>query len=127
MLAALAAAISYGAIMVKNRLKYDDTLDVFGIHGVSGIVGAIFLTFFIRDAWMLEAADAAGGSWSTFDQLLVQLAGVGATIAYAGLVTWGLLVAVEKTVGLRLDERAEMAGMDHAEHGEQGYGMLNVG
>ncbi|MCR9161378.1 MAG: ammonium transporter [Nannocystaceae bacterium] len=126
-LASLASAISYGAILVKNRLKYDDTLDVFGIHGVSGIVGAVFLTFFIRDTWMAEAAEAAGGPWGTLDQLIVQVAGVGATLVYAGLLTWGLLVLVEKTVGLRLDENAEMAGMDHAEHGEQGYGMLDVG
>ncbi len=126
-LAALASAISYGAILVKNRLRYDDTLDVFGIHGVSGIVGAVFLTFFIRDSWMSEAASAAGGSWGMLDQLWVQLAGVGITIVYAGVLTFGLLVLVEKTVGLRLSEKDEMAGMDHSEHGEQGYGMLNAG
>ncbi|MGH1341126.1 MAG: ammonium transporter [Nannocystales bacterium] len=126
-LATLASAVSYGAILVKNRLRYDDTLDVFGIHGISGIVGALFLSFFIRDSWMLEAASAAGGSWSTFEQFLVQLAGVGMTLVYAGLLTWGLLALVEKTFGLRLDETSEMAGMDHTEHGEHGYGMVNVG
>ncbi|MEM6294885.1 MAG: ammonium transporter [Myxococcota bacterium] len=126
-LAALASAISYGAILVKNRLRYDDTLDVFGIHGVSGIVGAVFLTFFIRDSWMSAAASEVGGSWGMLDQLWVQLAGVGITLVYAGAVTLGLLVLVDKTVGLRLSEKGEMAGMDHSEHGEQGYGMLNAG
>ncbi len=125
-LAALAAATSYGAILVKTRLRYDDTLDVFGIHGVSGIVGAVFLCFFIRDSWMLEAALASGGAWTTFDQLLVQLAGVGVTVVYAGALTLGILVVVDKTVGLRLGEGDEIAGMDHSEHREQGYGLLDI-
>lgn len=121
----LASAASYAAIMLKNRLKYDDTLDVFGIHGVSAIVGALFLTFFIRDSWMADAAAAAGGSWGTFDQLWVQAAGVGATILYTGVVTFVLLLLVEKTVGLRLSVDDEKAGMDHSQHGERGYGLLS--
>ena len=126
-LGALASALSYGAILLKNRLRYDDTLDVFGIHGVSGIAGAVMLTFFVRDSWMAEAAEAAGGAWSTLDQLGVQLASVGVTIVYAGVCTLAILVAVDRTVGLRIGEKAEMAGMDHSEHGEDGYGMLNAG
>lgn len=127
MLGALASAVSYGAIMLKNRMRYDDTLDVFGIHGVAGIAGAIALTFFVRDSWMAEAATAAGGSWTMLDQLWVQLAGVGVTVVYAGVCTLGILFVVDKLVGLRMAEKAEMAGMDHAEHGEDGYGMLNAG
>ncbi|MEX1365630.1 MAG: ammonia channel protein, partial [Nannocystaceae bacterium] len=127
MLGALASAVSYGAIMLKNRMRYDDTLDVFGIHGVAGIAGAIALTFFVRDSWMAEAATAAGGSWTMLDQLWVQLAGVGVTIVYAGICTLAILFVVDKLVGLRMAEKAEMAGMDHAEHGEDGYGMLNAG
>jgi Amt family ammonium transporter len=125
LLGMFASAASYTAIMVKNRLRYDDTLDVFGIHGVSAIVGALALTFFVRDSWMAEAALAAGGSWSVFDQLWVQAAGVGATLVYTAAVTLVLLFLVEKTVGLRLDIREEMAGMDHAQHGERGYGLLS--
>lgn len=126
-LGALASAVSYGAILLKNRLRYDDSLDVFGIHGVSGIVGAVCLTFFVRDTWMAEAATLHGGAWTTLDQLGVQLTGVGVTIVYTGLLTWGILVIVDRVVGLRLAEKAEMAGMDHSEHGEDGYGMLNAG
>ncbi|MEM7157810.1 MAG: ammonium transporter [Myxococcota bacterium] len=126
-LGALASAVSYGAILLKNRLRYDDTLDVFGIHGISGIVGAIALTFFVRDSWMAEAAVEAGGSWTMLEQLWVQTAGVGVTVVYAGVVTLGILVLVERTLGLRLGEKAEMAGVDHSEHGEDGYGMLNAG
>ena len=125
LLAMFASVASYAAIMVKNRLMYDDTLDVFGIHGVSAIVGALVLTFFVRDSWMAEAAVQAGGSWTMIDQLGVQAAGVAVTLVYAGCLTLVLLVVVEKTVGLRLDVRDEMAGMDHAQHGERGYGLLS--
>lgn len=126
-LGAVASAASYGAILLKNRLRYDDTLDVFGIHGVAGIVGALLLTFFVRDTWMAEAAVAAGGSWTLLDQLWVQGFGVLVTIVYAGACTFGLLVVVDRVVGLRLSEKSEMAGLDHSEHGEDGYGMLNAG
>ena len=68
----LASLICYMAIQVKNKLGYDDSLDAFGIHGVGGIVGAMFLTFFIRPSWMAEAATAAGGNWTVWNQLGVQ-------------------------------------------------------
>jgi len=123
-LAGLAAASSYVAILLKNRLRYDDTLDVFGIHGVSGIVGAVFLTFFVRREWMDQAATIAGGSWTVLEQLSVQLAGVGVTIAYAGGLTLALLVLVERLVGLRLHEADEDSGLDRSLHGERGYGMV---
>ena len=65
----LASVICYMAIQVKNKLGYDDSLDAFGIHGVGGIVGALFLVFFIRKSWMAEAAVAAGGKWTVWNQL----------------------------------------------------------
>jgi Amt family ammonium transporter len=123
-LGALASAVSYGAILLKNRLRYDDTLDVFGIHGLSGIVGAVFLTFFVRDSWMAEAAVRRGGVWTTLDQLGVQLAGVGVTVVYAAIMTLAILVVVQRTIGLRLSEEAELLGLDRSEHHEEGYGML---
>ncbi len=59
----IASGFCYLAIQVKNRLGYDDSLDAFGIHGIGGIVGALFLSFFIRPSWMKEAAEAsASGS-----------------------------------------------------------------
>jgi len=68
-----ASAVCYYALLWKEKLGFDDTLDAFGIHGVGGIVGAILLTFFIRDSWMEEAAVAAGGSWTVWQQLGVQV------------------------------------------------------
>ena len=118
MLGAIASVICYLVIAVKNRLGYDDSLDVFGIHGMAGIVGAVGLTFFIRSS---EAPESILG------QLFVQIESVVITIIGAGLGTLLLLVLIEKTVGLRMSESAEMAGMDHSLHGEHGYGLLNPG
>ena len=124
-LGALASVICYLAIMLKNRLGYDDSLDVFGIHGMGGIVGALLLTFFIRPSWMEEAATAAGGSWSVMQQFGVQAQAVGIAIVYAAVLTFILLLLVEKTLGLRAPAEKEMQGLDDAYHGERGYGMLS--
>jgi Amt family ammonium transporter len=115
----LAALLCYGAILLKNRLGYDDTLDVFGIHGVAGIAGAVLLTFFIRAVDMPVGRD-------TLSQLAVQVLAVAVTIGYAAILTIGLVVFVQKVFGLRLGTTGEMAGMDHELHGEHGYGLLNL-
>jgi len=121
-----ASFICYAAILLKNKLGYDDSLDVFGIHGVAGIFGALFLSFFIRPNWMHRAAELAGGSWTAMQQFGVQLIGVTLTICYSVIVTLLLLVVVSKLVGFRLDEKREMSGLDQSLHGEHGYGMLNL-
>jgi Amt family ammonium transporter len=120
-----AAIICYGAIILKGKLKYDDSLDAFGIHGVGGIVGSLLLVFFIRSSWMTSAAEAAGGTWSMLQQFGVQAAAVGIAIAYAATITLVIILIVNKTVGFRDSTEAEMQGLDHTYHGEQGYGMLN--
>lgn len=124
-LGAAAAMICYGAIIVKNKLGYDDSLDAFGIHGVGGIVGSLLLVFFIRDSWMSEAAVAAGGAWTVGQQLGVQVVAVSIAIAYSAILTIGIIFVVNKFVGFRASKEAEMHGLDHTYHGEQGYGMLN--
>jgi Amt family ammonium transporter len=124
-LGVLASGICYIFIILKNKLGYDDSLDAFGVHGIGGIVGAIFLTFFIRDSWMAEAAALAGGSWSIMQQMGVQVVAVLIAIVYAGGLTYILLIVVGKTIGLRSSVSSEMAGLDSAYHGEKGYGMLN--
>jgi Amt family ammonium transporter len=120
-----ASLICYYAIILKNKLGYDDSLDVFGIHGVGGIVGAILLTFFIRDSWMDEAAASAEGGWSVMEQLGVQIIAVLIAIFYAAIMTLILLWILNKTMGLRPSPQNEMRGLDNAYHGERGYGMLN--
>ena len=123
-LGAIASLVCYSAILLKGRLGYDDSLDAFGVHGVGGITGAILLSFFIRKSWMADAAVAAGGSWTVWNQLVVQLAAVVIAILYAAAITMVILIFVKKTVGLRAQEHCEMAGLDHSFHGERGYGML---
>lgn len=126
-LGALASTLCYLAIMMKNRIGYDDSLDAFGIHGIGGVVGAIFLTFFIRQSWMDGAAMAAGGTWTVMQQLGVQVIAVLVAIAYAALMTLVILFLITKVVGLRMKTKDEMAGMDFSIHGENGYGMVNAG
>ncbi len=126
-LGTIASCVSYGAILLKNKLGYDDSLDVFGVHGVSGMTGAICLTFFIRQAWWTQEAVALHGQgWNVWHQLGVQATAVAVTVVYASVVSLILLVVVQKTVGFRLDEARERAGMDHSLHGENGYGLLNL-
>lgn len=124
-LGVLATMFCYLAIMLKNKLGYDDTLDAFGIHGIGGIVGAVFLVFFIRESWMADAAASAGGSWTITQQLGVQLVAIAIAIVYAGLGTLLILFVLNKFVKIRSSAEDEMKGLDSIYHGERGYGMIN--
>lgn len=124
-LGALASVICYLAIILKNKLGYDDSLDAFGLHGVGGIVGALFLVFFIRPSWMEDAAEAAGGSWTVWQQLGVQALAVIIAIVYAAVVTLVIMVVIDKIFKFRAPDKEEMQGLDRSYHGERGYGMLN--
>jgi ammonium transporter, Amt family len=121
----LASLICYMAIQLKNKLGYDDSLDAFGIHGVGGVVGALLLTFFIRHSWMHEAASAAGGKWTVWNQFGVQSLAVTVAIAYAGVMTFIIIFILNKFIRFKSSESDEMAGLDRSYHGERGYGMLN--
>jgi Amt family ammonium transporter len=121
---ALATIFCYIAVVLKNKFGYDDTLDAFGIHGIGGIVGAIFLTFFIRDSWMAQAAAASPG-WGILDQLGVQALAVGIAIAYSAIGTFVILFVLNKFIPIRANAEAEMKGLDNFYHGERGYGMIN--
>lgn len=123
-LGALSSCLCYWALTLKPKLGYDDSLDCFGIHGVGSGLGVLMLSFFIRDSWMDEASAAAGKAWGPFDQLLVQLTGMGATILLAAGVTLVLCIAIEKTLGFRVDEESEVIGLDQVLHGETGYGLV---
>jgi Amt family ammonium transporter len=124
-LGAACSLVCYYALILKIKLGYDDTLDCFGIHGVGSGLGVILLSFFIRDSWMQDASIAAGKTWTAFDQLQVQLIGMGVTIALAATVTIILCVLIEKTVGFRVDEQIEIEGLDQSLHGESGYGLAS--
>jgi Amt family ammonium transporter len=113
----VASVLCYLAIELKNKLGYDDTLDVFGIHGVAALWGAIGLTFVLRPGTI---------DVSLMHQLWVQTEGCLVSLGYSAIMTLILIVIVDKTVGFRLNESDEKAGMDHSLHSERGYGMLNL-
>jgi Amt family ammonium transporter len=120
----LATAFCYIAIQFKNKLGLDDTLDAFGIHGIGGVVGAIFLTFFIRDSWMADAI-SKNSEWGVVKQLGVQCLAVLIAIVYSGVGTLVIMYILNKFIRLRSTPEAEMKGLDNFYHGERGYGMIN--
>ena len=122
-LGAISSIACYWALNAKFKFGYDDSLDCFGIHGVGSGLGVVLLSFFIRDSWMEAAAGNIAG-WNMWQQLLVQLKGLGATIVFVALGTLIICVLLEKTVGFRVDEQIELEGLDKALHGENGYGLI---
>jgi len=123
-LGAVSSLVCYSAILLKYKLGYDDTLDVFGVHGVGSGLGVLLLSFFIRPSWMAEAAQKMGGHWTVWNQFGIQALGVGIALLYAGVLTFLLLVLINKLFGFRLERNEELAGMDESLHGEEGYGFL---
>jgi ammonium transporter, Amt family len=124
-LGALSSIVCFYALVAKSKIGYDDSLDCFGIHGVGSGLGVILLSFFIRDSWMQGAAAAtAGKAWTIWNQLGIQLMGIGVTIGFAVVGTLAICWLVEKTVGFRIASESEQAGLDRSIHGEQGYGYM---
>jgi Amt family ammonium transporter len=123
-LGSLSSIVCYFALNAKIKLGYDDSLDCFGIHGIGSGLGVLMLSFFIRGSWMQSASASANGSWSVFNQLSIQLLGLGATIGLAVIGTVVIVFAVEKTIGFRIDVQKEIEGLDQSLHGEHGYGLV---
>ena len=104
---------------VKRMLGYDDSLDVWGVHGVAGIVGAILTGVFAAPA--LGGAGLGDGVDSIGVQVIIQTVSVIAVLLYGGLVSLIILLVVKGTVGLRVTEEQETEGLDLALHDERGY------
>nr|WP_315470912.1 ammonium transporter [uncultured Sphingorhabdus sp.] len=112
---------------VKNKLKYDDTLDVFGVHCVGGIVGAIG-TAIVADpslggqGWLdYTVFPAVAGEYDLAGQLVTQIKAVVLTLLWSGIGSAVLFFILDKTIGLRPDAEAEREGLDITEHGERAY------
>ena len=112
---------------VKNKLKYDDTLDVFGVHCVGGIVGAIG-TAIVADpslggqGWIdYTVFPAVAGEYDMAGQLVTQIKAVALTLLWSGIGSAVLFFILDKTIGLRPDAEAEREGLDITEHGERAY------
>ena len=110
--------LCYGATLLRSRLKIDDALDVFAVHGVGGTFGAIATGVFATTAINplgRGLIDANPG------QVLTQIIAVGATIAYAVVATWVIVKLVDVVLGIRVPAREEEVGLDLAVHGEAAY------
>jgi Amt family ammonium transporter len=101
--------------VVKPALKYDDSLDVFGVHGMAGIFGALATGWFALQGFGIERQ---GGSIA---QVLLQAKAVGITILYSGVMSFILLKLIDFTIGLRCTEDAEKMGLDLSDHAETAY------
>jgi Amt family ammonium transporter len=106
----------WGATSLKYMLGYDDSLDAFGVHGVGGIVGAVLTGVFARQA---IGGDAAIG-WidGNSGQVLIQVYGIAATMAWTAIASFILLKVIDVVIGLRVSEDVEREGLDLALHGE---------
>jgi ammonium transporter, Amt family len=111
----LGAAACYGAVQMKQRFEYDDSLDAFGVHGVGGLVGALLTGVF---CFMPVAGLAFGGGAA---QLVKQAAGAGAAIVFAVLGTVAIAGVLKATIGLRTSDEQERDGLDITMHGERAY------
>lgn len=119
-LGALVSVICFNAIKLKSKFGYDDSLDVFGVHGVGGTWGAIATGLFASTA--VNSAGANGLFFGGGAALLgKQFAGVGIAIAYAAVMTFILAKILDAVMGLRVSAEAEDAGLDLSQHGESAY------
>jgi len=110
----VAGVVCYGAILLKAKLKYDDSLDAFGVHGVGGTTGAILTGVF-------ATVGAKGLLAGDMKQFITQLVAVGAAGAYAFVVTIIIVFVLHKTIGLRVEKEDEVMGLDQTQHSESAY------
>jgi Amt family ammonium transporter len=108
----------WGATALKHALKYDDSLDAFGVHGICGIVGALLVGFLAYGPLSATTALPEGSSGG-MEQFIKQVIAVAATMAYTAVATWILLKITDVIVGLRVTEEEEREGLDVALHGER--------
>jgi ammonium transporter, Amt family len=120
----IAGGVCFMAVSLKFRFGFDDSLDVVGVHMVGGLVGGLLIGF-LADASAGPDGDFSaegvffGGGELLFNQVLSMVA----VLAYSGIVTFLIAKVLDATIGLRVNEEAEMGGLDVSEHGEIGYSM----
>ena len=107
---------------IKNGLKIDDSLDVFPVHGVGGILGTFLAGIFAStELGVFSGQGFADGISSIGEQMSVQLVGIVATFVYTAVISYVLLKLIDKLIGLRVDKDTETEGLDIREHDERGY------
>jgi Amt family ammonium transporter len=118
LLGVVAGAVCAMAIEMKFKFGFDDSLDVVGIHLVGGVIGTLYLGFFAIGTGLFVGGDLG--------QLAVQAIAAFAVLIYSFVVAYLLGLAIEKTVGFRVNNEDEVAGIDTSVHGEEGYALANV-
>ena len=113
----------YATQAIKQRWKIDDSLDVFPVHGVGGILGTFYAGIFASDALGVFSGQGYNEGMNMISQVQVQLVGIAATFVYTGIVTFILLKLIDKVLVLRIDEESETSGLDLVEHNERGYDL----
>jgi Amt family ammonium transporter len=114
-----AGVFCYVGIQLTKRLRVDDALDVFGVHGIGGMWGAIATGIFATVT--VNAAAADGAAYGNFGQLGIQAIAVLASVSYSAVMTFVILKVVDVFVGLRVTETEEVAGLDASQHHEAAY------
>ncbi len=125
----LAGALCALAVGLKFRFGFDDSLDVVGVHLVGGIVGSLFIGFFGTERVAAAGSASANGLFygGGFELLGKQATGVAAVAAFSFIATLLIGLAIEKTIGFRIDRESEETGIDLIEHAESGYELATVG
>jgi Amt family ammonium transporter len=113
----------YATQAIKQRWKIDDSLDVFPVHGVGGILGTFYAGIFASDALGVFSGQGYNEGMNMMSQVQVQIVGIASTFVYTGIVTFILLKLVDKMLVLRIEEESETSGLDLVEHNERGYDL----
>jgi Amt family ammonium transporter len=121
---ALAGVVCFTAVSVRAKTSVDDSLDVFGVHGIGGTLGALLTGVFATK--LINSAGNDGLLYGNASQLGVQAAAVVATWIYAAIMTFVLLKVLDAIMGLRVSDHGEDAGLDVDQHGESAYTMESV-
>jgi len=118
---AVAGVVCYGAVRVKLRFGYDDALDVIGVHGVGGTLGALLTGLFASVT--VNSSGADGLFFGNPKQFLIQAVAVAASISFAFVGSLILLKVTDALVGLRVTDEDEVMGLDLSQHDERGYAL----
>jgi Amt family ammonium transporter len=121
----IAGVVCFRMVLAKSKFGYDDSLDAFGVHGVGGFMGSVFVGVFAVKALNPDGGvnGAVGGN---SNQILIQFAAALATAAYSIGGTWVLMYAIDKVSGFRMKRTLEIEGMDAGLHGEQGWMLDDI-
>jgi len=119
----LAGSIPYAAVRFRQKKNWDDALDVWGVHGIGGVVGILALGLLATTQMNPDGADGLFYGESSF--FVKELVGVAVAVAWAFFVTYILLWVINKVTPVRMSKEAEQAGLDSALHGEKAYTSAN--